>query len=40
MMMSAHPDAPEISKNIGVDDYLTKPFEIDDLVQKVEDLLK
>ncbi len=40
MMMSAHPDAPEISKNIGVDDFLTKPFEIDDLVQKVEDLLK
>ncbi len=40
MMMSAHPDAPEISKNIGVDDFLTKPFEIDDLVQKVENLLK
>ena len=40
MIMSAHPDAPEISKNIGVDDFLSKPFEIDDLVQKVEQLMK
>ncbi len=40
MLMSAHPDAPNISKNIGVDDFLSKPFEIDELVLKVENLLK
>ncbi len=40
MMMSAHPDADKISKTIKVDDFLTKPFEIDDLVNKVEALLK
>ena len=39
MMMSAHPDAESISRSIGVDDFLTKPFEIDDLVNKVEKLL-
>ncbi|MBW8362487.1 MAG: response regulator [Kaistella sp.] len=40
MMMSAHPDASKISETIGVDDFLTKPFEIDDLVSKVEKLLQ
>lgn len=40
ILMSAHPDAPNISKNIGVDDFLSKPFEIDDLIKKVENLLK
>ena len=40
MMMSAHPDAVQISENVGVDDFLSKPFEIDDLVRKVERLLK
>jgi len=40
MLMSAHPDASKISKTIGVDDFLTKPFEINDLVAKVENLLK
>ena len=40
MLMSAHPDASKISETIGVDDFLTKPFEIDDLVTKVQDLLK
>ena len=40
MMMSAHPDAVKISENVGVDDFLSKPFEIDDLVKKVEKLLK
>ena len=40
MLMSAHPDASKISETIGVDDFLTKPFEIDDLVHKVQELLK
>ncbi len=40
MMMSAHPDAARICENIGVDDFLSKPFEIDDLVNKVEKLLR
>lgn len=40
MMMSAHPDAVAISEQIGVDDFLTKPFEIYDLVDKVASLLK
>lgn len=38
--MSAHPDAAEICREIGADDFLAKPFEIDDLVDKVERLLK
>lgn len=40
MMMSAHPDADKISKAIDVNDFLTKPFEIEELVNKVEGLLK
>ena len=40
MMMSAHPDADKISKTINVDAFITKPFEIDELVNKVEGLLK
>ncbi len=40
MMMSANPDAEKISKTIDVNDFLTKPFEMDELVSKVEALLK
>lgn len=39
MLMSAHPDAAKIGAEIGVDDFLAKPFEIDDLLNKVERLL-
>lgn len=40
MMMSAHPDAAKICKDIGVDDFLSKPFEIEVLINKVENLVK
>ena len=40
MMMSAHPDAQKYSDNLGIDDFLAKPFEIDHLVQKVQNLLQ
>lgn len=39
MMMSAHPDAQKESEKAGVDDFLAKPFEIDQLVEKVFKLL-
>lgn len=39
IMMSAHPDAKKICGDIGVDDFLSKPFEIDVLISKVEKLL-
>lgn len=39
MMMSAHPDAQKESENSGADDFLAKPFEIDQLVEKVQNLL-
>lgn len=40
MLMSAHPDAAEICREIGADDFLAKPFEINELVNKVESLLQ
>ena len=40
MMMSAHPDAKKLSEKAGVDDFLSKPFEIDDLISKVSSLLQ
>ena len=39
MLMSAHTDAEKICDEIGADAFLSKPFEIDDLVSKVENLL-
>jgi CheY-like chemotaxis protein len=39
MLMSAHPDAMQIFEEIGADAFLAKPFEIDDLVEKVQTFL-
>lgn len=39
MLMSAHPDAENICTEIGADEFLAKPFEIDDLLNSVERLL-
>lgn len=39
IMISAHPDAKQSVKAVGADDFLAKPFEIDDLLAKVEQYL-
>ena len=35
IMISAHPDADKSTKEVGADDFLAKPFEMDDLLIKV-----
>ena len=40
MLMSAHPDAANFCETTRVDAFLAKPFEIDDLVEKVDQLLR
>ena len=39
MMMSAHPDGEETCKLAGADDFISKPFDIDDLTNKVKRIL-
>ncbi len=36
IMFSAHPSASRTVKECGADDFLTKPFEIEDLLDKVK----
>src|SRR5438105_4570828 len=36
VMLSAHPSAEKEARTYGADDYLAKPFEMDDLLAKVE----
>ena len=36
IMISAHPSAVDTIKNLGANDFLSKPFDIDDLLKTVE----
>lgn len=36
IIISANKDTEQIARNVGADDFLTKPFEIDDLIGKVK----
>lgn len=40
IIFSANRDVDIISKSAGADDYLAKPFQMDDLLEKVERLTK
>jgi CheY-like chemotaxis protein len=40
IMFSAHPGAQEITRQAGADDFVAKPFEIDLLLNKIEQYLK
>ena len=40
VMISAHPKAEKSTLEAGADDYLKKPFEIDELMKKIEKFLK
>src|SRR5947209_4432851 len=35
IMMSAHPDAKQSVKVVGADDFLAKPYDVDDLLAKI-----
>ncbi|MBL4676643.1 MAG: response regulator [Mucilaginibacter sp.] len=37
ILVSSSPDLPQIKDECGADDYIAKPFELTDFVQKVKD---
>ena len=40
MMISAHPNAMELCMEAGADDFIPKPFDMQDLLVKVNSLIK
>ena len=40
IMFSAHPNAQEMTRNAGADDFVAKPFEIDLLLKKIAQHLR
>lgn len=40
IMLSAHSNASKVSKACGADGFLAKPFDIDDLIKNVKQMLK
>jgi len=40
IMMTALPDAEQVCKEAGANGFLTKPFEIDSLIAKINELLQ
>ncbi|MBC7874987.1 MAG: response regulator transcription factor [Ferruginibacter sp.] len=39
IMMSAHPDARKVCMDAGADDFVSKPFDIQDLLAKINGLI-
>ena len=39
MMISAHPNAREICINAGADDFISKPFDMPDMLEKISGLI-
>ena len=40
MMISAHPNAKEICMKAGADDFISKPFDMQDMLSKINDLVQ
>ncbi len=39
ILLSAHPTAGAVAKEIGVNDFIAKPFDTDELVKKIKKLI-